>query len=145
MTMKSDCQMSAPLARKQNKKKGQNFKLHNTIKDGNDEWEFSILCPLTNIYVETLAQNGFCRASKTLDTRYVVLYEAGYELTEDLPLGLQQIVAQIVASLYQGSLKDGSLKSEKVGDYSYTLNTEMLTNYIQMYSSALSHYKNISV
>jgi len=118
----------------------------NTLEDSDAEYEFSILMPLNQFRLVKMTENGLYKASTTIHYGHscVVLYQAGYELTADLPTGLQTLVARIVADYYRSSTRDLSLESEKVGDYSYK-NAAGAQDIINRYSSQLQQYKNISV
>lgn len=52
-----------------------------------------------------------------------VWWKAGYN---PIPDGLQQATAQIVKQVFDSTTQDASLESEKIGDYSYKLNTKLV-------------------
>ena len=73
-----------------------------------------------------------------------VWYKAGYSAT---PAGLKAIVTSMVADAYRASERDTSLKSEKLGDYSYTAGSAAdgvdMQNIIKNYEYGLSMYRRM--
>lgn len=61
-------------------------------------------------------------------------YKAGYAI---IPRGLQQITAEIVKSVFDATSQDASLESEKIGDYSYKLNTALIGNSVAAFTEEL--------
>lgn len=74
-----------------------------------------------------------------------VWFKAGYTLPTEssgvdggsVPQGLENVVNMIVRDVFRASCKDGSLKSEKLGDYSYTLDAGAMNEAVKRYSSEL--------
>lgn len=73
----------------------------------------------------------------------VIRYTAGYTTSGIwiLPTDLEQICIDLVNSYYQGRDKDQSLKSEKIGDYAYTMGGNQTSDIPQSLKSRLSIYK----
>jgi len=118
----------------------------NTLKS-NDLFTFEIKMPVSPIHLARQTDNGLYLSNFNIGCSefIVVLYYAGYEFTTDLPPGLQQVVAQMVADVFKGVSQDRNLKSEKVGDYAYVLNTEVLISTLNAYKASLNLYRNIGV
>jgi len=60
----------------------------------------------------------YCPSGWTRGTEYFVDYTAGYATA---PVDLEDICIRLVVNRYNQSKKDGSIKSESLGDYSYTM------------------------
>jgi len=60
----------------------------------------------------------YCPGGWTRGMEYFVDYTAGYATT---PIDLEDICIRLVVNRYNQSKKDGSIKSESLGDYSYTM------------------------
>ena len=60
----------------------------------------------------------YCPSGWTRGTEYFVDYTAGYA---EAPVDLEDICIRLVVNRYNQSKKDGSIKSESLGDYSYTM------------------------
>jgi hypothetical protein len=79
-----------------------------------------------------------------------VWYRAGYELPSEtgglldngtVPQGLELVVNQIVADVLDGADTDGALKSEKLGDYSYTQDGSATSTAVKRYEKELWPWK----
>ena len=71
-------------------------------------------------------------------------YKAGYTLPTEgdltsgnVPKGLELVVNMIVKDIFSGASNDTGLKSEKIGDYSYTLNDGVFTEAVMRYKDEL--------
>ena len=119
---------------------------YTAIIDSDDTYNFELVAPVCKISLMKRNLTGHYVSNKLIseDKLLSVVYNGGYETTEDLPSGLQQVVSQIVAMVYNNSLKDGTLDNEKIGDYSYKVKTEV-DNAIKTFKNELSMYKNHSV
>lgn len=71
----------------------------------------------------------------------IIIYQGGYL---EIPADLAQVANKSVVSMYDNRKKQAGLKSEKVGDYSYTL-ADDASNAITAYSDVLSHYCRITI
>jgi len=60
----------------------------------------------------------YCPGGWTRGQEYFVDYTAGYATA---PIDLEDICIRLVVNRYNQSKKDGSIKSESLGDYSYTM------------------------
>lgn len=120
------------------------FQVTNEISN---EYDFEIKMPVSPLQLLKQTNNGLWKSQFTMRCGMIhsVLYYGGYQFTEDLPTGLQQLVAQIVAGIYRTTSRDITLESEKVGDYAYKNNSGIIQSFINTYTSQLLLYKNVSV
>ena len=73
--------------------------------------------------------------------RITVVYVGGYD---QIPEDVQQACINVVLGMHSTSAKDPSKKSEKLGDYSYTLNTDYSMSGISpMVAQLLANYRTI--
>jgi len=115
--------------------------------ESSDEYTYAVKLPLSPMQLLNQTSNGLWKSSVYMRCGMIhtVLYQGGYAETADLPLGLQQLVAQIVAGIFRTTSRDITLKSEKVGDYAYVNDSGMIQSYINSFATQLLLYKNVSV
>ena len=72
-----------------------------------------------------------------------VTYNGGYST---IPEDVQQATIQVMLGMYSTGAKDPSLKSEKLGEYSYTLNTSYAGSSISpMVEGLLTRYRRVEI
>lgn len=88
--------------------------------------------------IETVDNSGFYSLGAGFPSgrsNVFVWYRAGYDT---IPAGLQQTCANIVKQVYDSTTQDASVKSEKIGDYSYTLNDAVISEAVAANSGELA-------
>lgn len=87
--------------------------------------------------------DGLYQTSKNLTGNAIVIYNGGYAV-DAIPTGLEQLATQISADTYKSISQQANLKGEKIGDYSYTLNTEVKTA-MEAYVNRLDFYAEMAL
>ena len=84
-------------------------------------------------------KDGLYLTSRPICGLCLVIYNGGYAV-DGQPVGLEQLATQISADLYKSISQQANMKSEKIGDYSYTINNNLGT-VMQAYSHRLDFYR----
>ena len=107
---------------------------YGTIESGDD---INLEAALSQLALAEI-NDGLYQANRTLCGNTLVIYSGGYA-ADAIPAGLEQLATQICADTFKSIQQQANLKGEKIGDYSYSLNTEVKTA-IEAYTTRLDFY-----
>ena len=100
------------------------FDLHPTENAANREVTLEAWVPFDNDYI-LHADEGYLEVPHAFavftgggPARYRCDYTAG---VSTIPYDVEQVVIELAAEMFRAANKDASLKSERLGDYAYTL------------------------
>jgi len=88
-------------------------------------------------------KDGLYLAGQRISDGALVLYNGGYAV-DGIPTQLEQLATQISSDTFKSIQQQANLKSEKVGDYAYSLNAEAQTA-MEAYGARLDFYSSKAI